>query len=88
MNPDRYNWPDIEDDSGPPIGIVEEYFILYDPEAQRYYSDNGGRQYRRYAKPFMTIEAARNTRDGWWKNRRFREIQKVTLSSVMIERKG
>lgn len=59
----------------------ETYFVLYDPERQRYYSNRGvGRIFVRAATAFLSRDAAANCR-GWSKNKRFSEIHKVELAS-------
>ena len=64
-----------------PAPTQEQYYVLFDPVKQRYYSeDSVGRLFARAAKPFMSLQAAINTRASWWKNTRFSEIRKVTIT--------
>lgn len=58
----------------------EVYFVLYDPNAKRYLNHAGvGVVHARSAQPYMTKKAAERVRDGWWQNKRFKEVRPVRL---------
>lgn len=60
---------------------TETYLVLRDPVTGHYYSENSvPRVYARAAKPIMSREAAEHIQNGWWRNKRFSEIKKVTLT--------
>lgn len=59
----------------------EVYFVLYDPNAKRYRNHAGvGVVHARSAQAFMTKEAAERCRDGWWQNKRFKEVKRCRLT--------